>query len=345
MHGVKYRNQSINMSNLSIEYIKPTSRALGRMTTILFRPFDIGKWFVLGFTAWLATLMDAGNSAGGNAQVGDSGESGNSAQSQSFEGLIEPARNFSQENLSWLIPVAVALIILVIVISLVCLWISSRGKFMLLDNVVHNRALVKAPWRQFRAAGNSLFWWRLLFGLLVLLVLGGIAGGAAFYLVPTFDAEVISSIWIAVLVISGLALILAVIVSTYVIMLLEDFVIPMMYRDALLTTEAWRQVLALHKNYPGQFVIYFLWKALLGVATLIILMTAFLITCCIAACFLAIPYIGAVLLLPVTVFYRSLGPEFLRQFGEEYDLWHGSEDRYGFATGTRPGIGTINGYE
>ena len=42
---------------MSIEYIEALSRAWNRMTTALFEPFDIGKWFVLGFTAFLAGLF------------------------------------------------------------------------------------------------------------------------------------------------------------------------------------------------------------------------------------------------------------------------------------------------
>lgn len=320
--------QSSKMSKPSIEYINPTSRALGRMTTILFRPFDIGKWFVLGFTAWLATLMDNGNSSGGNVQVGDSDEA---SQPESFEEFIEPARNYVMENLSWLVPLVVTVVVLVLILSLILLWLSSRGKFMFLDNVVHNRALVKAPWREFRAAGNSLFKWRLVFGLIVFLLAGGIIGGAAIYLVSTFEEGNIQPTWIVVLVSSILVLFTLLIVASYISMLLEDFVISMMYRDGLSVSEAWRRVLALHNSQPGRFVLYYLWKALLVLATGIVIIAAILITCCVALIFLIIPYIGAVVMLPVTVFFRGLGPEFLRQFGDEYDLWHGSEDNFGFA--------------
>jgi len=321
------------MPNPSIEFIKPTSRSLGRMTTILFRPFDMGKWFVLGFTAWLATLMDGGGSSAGNVPSGDFGESD---QSKGFEEIIQPARTFIEENATWLIPLVAVFVLLILAFSLVYLWLSSRGKFMFLDNVVHNRALVKDPWSQFRMAGNSLFWWRLIFGLAVFVAMVGLIGGAGYYLYTTFNAENISPTWISVIVISSLVFILCIIAMTYVAMLLEDFVIPMMYRDALGVMAAWRRFLALHNRNIGQFVIYFFWKALLGMAAGLIMITVILITCCIAACFLAIPYIGAVLLLPVTVFYRAIGPEFLRQFGDEYDLWYGSEDNYGFAPRSLP---------
>ena len=50
----------------SIEYMRPLSQAWGRMIQALFRPFDLHKWFVLGFTAFLAQLTDGSNGAGGD---------------------------------------------------------------------------------------------------------------------------------------------------------------------------------------------------------------------------------------------------------------------------------------
>ena len=50
------------MGNNRIEFIAPTKRAYEGMKCILFRPFDMGKWFILGFTAWLATLFEGGGS-------------------------------------------------------------------------------------------------------------------------------------------------------------------------------------------------------------------------------------------------------------------------------------------
>ena len=258
------------------------------------------------------------------------------AKPESFEEFIEPVRTFIEENLSWIIPLAVILFALVVVISVICLWISSRGKFMFLDNVVHNRALVKAPWKEYSAVGNSLFWWRLVFLLIMSLLLVGIIGGSAVYLISTFDQDNLSVAWISVLTIGILALMAISLMAIYISILLEDFVIPMMYRDGLSSTTAWRRFLALHNSHPGRFVLYFFWKAVLGIASAMIVVMAILITCCFALIILIIPYLGAVLLLPVTVFSVDLGPEFLRQFGEEYDLWHDSEDDYGFGPPSLP---------
>ncbi|MBN1557370.1 MAG: DUF4339 domain-containing protein, partial [Lentisphaerae bacterium] len=44
------------------------------MKSILFRPFEIGKWFALGFAAWLASLGQGGGSGGGNLNPARPGE-------------------------------------------------------------------------------------------------------------------------------------------------------------------------------------------------------------------------------------------------------------------------------
>ena len=52
-------------SNLSVT--APFGEALTRVGAVLFQPFDIGKWFIIGFCAWLAYLGErAGFHGGGN---------------------------------------------------------------------------------------------------------------------------------------------------------------------------------------------------------------------------------------------------------------------------------------
>jgi len=45
------------------------------------------------------------------------------------------------------------------------------------------------------------------------------------------------------------------------------------------------------------------------------------LTCCALFLVLAIPYVGTVVLLPVYVTARAFGPEFLAQFGPEFETW------------------------
>jgi hypothetical protein len=49
---------------MTIHYIEPLSRAISRTKQALFNPIDPRKWFVVGFTAFLAALADVELSGG-----------------------------------------------------------------------------------------------------------------------------------------------------------------------------------------------------------------------------------------------------------------------------------------
>ena len=55
---------------MQIKFFDPLSNAWSRMTSALFKPFDIGKWFAVGFTAFLAHLLEFGNSGGKGGKEG-----------------------------------------------------------------------------------------------------------------------------------------------------------------------------------------------------------------------------------------------------------------------------------
>jgi hypothetical protein len=60
-----------------ISVIEPVSKAIEKTKEILFRPFDLKKWCVIGFCAWLATLGEGGggggNGGGGNYNTSQPG--------------------------------------------------------------------------------------------------------------------------------------------------------------------------------------------------------------------------------------------------------------------------------
>ena len=102
--------------------------------------------------------------------------------------------------------------------------------------------------------------------------------------------------------------------------LLEDFVIPIMYKNRIPTSHAWAILRPYHARAFWKFILYALWKFALGIVAGTAIVAAGLVTCCIGFILMAIPYLGAVITLPVSVFFRFLGPDFLRQFGEDFDI-------------------------
>lgn len=303
------------------------------MKFILFHPFDIGKWFVLGFTAWLATLFEGLGSGGGSGSSGDfsnddtgNGDSGGATDDFNWENAqamflewIETARTWIAENQEIAMLIG-GILAFVIFVAFALYWVSCRGKFMFLDNVARNRAEVVRPWRQFRRQGNSLFWWTFFFGIFASVVWLGFFAGGLRYAFSALEAGSWNTENTLVLVGIGCGSVFFILVFAYIQLLLTDFVIPVMYQHELNTTQAWFRFLPLHNRRMFRFLLYAGWKILLSLVVLFGIVAVGFGTCCVGFILMAIPYLGAVFLLPVTVFFRALGPEFLAQFGEEWDV-------------------------
>jgi len=202
-------------------------------------------------------------------------------------------------------------------------WLSSRAKFVFLDNVVHDRAAIVEPWTRHAKEGNSLFLWRLGFALAV--ILGFAAVIAPSVLVLTWTGRSVAPLRFA----AGISLVafvsLGLVVILYVRFFLNQFVIPIMYRDRLRTNDAWRKFLPLMRRELASFVLCGLFVLAVSLAVLIVLAAFGCLTCCIGFFLLMVPYVGAVVLLPVSYTYRAFGPEFLAQFGPEYSVWAPAE--------------------
>jgi len=294
-----------------IAYFEPLTRAWERMKHILWRPFDLAKWFVLGFSCWLAGLADSAGGGGWkwmadendfplrhNIHLGDTGfwDAG--------ESLI-------------LLPLIFVLLMAVAAILLLVLWLSSRAKFIYLDNVVENRAQIVEPWHRFRTLGNSLFLWRIGFvvacGLIVLVLLLLFFAPAA-----TFSfSDALAGLSYASMAFGVLILIAFGIVAAWISILLEGFVVPIMYKFDLSATEAWRYFLPWLKTRPWPFVLYGLFVLALAFCFVVFFGFACVLTCCLVA----LPYIGTVILLPIWVTYRLFSIEFLAQFDPGFDLF------------------------
>jgi hypothetical protein len=298
-----------------ISVIDPLSPAVERVKTILFRPFDLGKWFVIGFCAWLAYLGEGGGS-GPNFNFGG----------QRYETSGESFRHAKEviiENLYWILPVAITVTVLIIVIGIVITWLSSRGRFMFLHCVALNKAEVVAPWHKFSKQGNSLFLFRIVVGLIsfaiimllvaMLIVIGVLlfAGGG--------EPNPLGIILMVLL--AFLLMIPTVIVFALVGKFTRDFVVPIMFLRQETCMVAWREFWPLLTGNKGKFTIYILFQIVIALAVGIIITACVCITCCCLGCFLAIPYIGTVLLLPVLVFDRSYSLLYLRQYGSSFDVF------------------------
>ncbi len=295
----------MNGTEPKIEIFKPFGEAFELMKRILFQPFDVKKWFVMGFAAWLANL----------------GGGGFNYQYNRREDVQKLNEAISQIPHPILVIGVCVLISLVLVLIVLFAWLRARGGFMFIDCIVKNRGAVAEPWREFRKEGNSYFLFSLVVGLCFLifaallslpLIILAIKGRYYFFIHrDQLNVYMISAIAASVFIILLLVLVWA---------LIANFMTPVMYRRRCRAYEALRAVTTLIAANPGEILLYCLFLIVLALATAIVACLVTCATCCIAA----IPYIGTVILLPVFVLLRSFSLLFLRQFGPEYDVLAGS---------------------
>lgn len=306
----------------------PVGPAWACMKSVLFTPFDIGKWFALGVSAWLATLGAGG--AGGNfpspGGFNNANFHGNgsprAAVGEDIAAGIAQARTFLHEYGAKIALIGVPIVILVLLLGFALLWVRSRGRFMFLDNLLHDRTDVKAPWKAFRKPGNSLFAWSVCYSLITMVIgLGLLAAILVSALGPSWAAGDLVMPPVGGLIFGGAALLFFALATSLIGLYLESFVVPIMYQFNLSATAAWGLFLQMFGRHSGKFIVYALFYLVLSLAAGVIVMLAVLVTCCIAGCLMGIPYIGAVVLLPVTVFFRAYSLGYLAQFGSEYNLW------------------------
>jgi hypothetical protein len=298
---------------MTILFMEPLSHAWNRMKIALFRPFDIHKWFVLGFNAFLAGLMDASNGSGG-------GRGGKGGSFGEFIHFPQTAWAWLMDNPGWAVAI-LFLSVAAIVLGVVLTWVSSRGVFMFLDSIVHDRVEIARPWREYRKEGNSLFVWRLLFGLVCIALFAGLAAwffiqGAALY-----DSGHSRAFPIALIFSLGLLALVILLVCGYISLFLKDFVAALMYKNRISAGEAWKIFLGLFGKHAFHFLGYGILLFLLMLVFVFVVIVTGLITCCIGWLLLVIPYIGTVVTLPFWYTLRAFSLEFLAQFGPEYNVF------------------------
>jgi hypothetical protein len=192
---------------------------------------------------------------------------------------------------------------------------------MFLHCVALNKAEVEVPWKTYGREANSLFGFRLVLGLvsaavsLPPLVLCGLK----FFRMLMDDAWSVHGVLAAIGL--GLAFLLAAMVFALVQKFTADFVVPIMYRQRRRCWEAWAEFGRLLKTHFGYVILYLLFQIVLSFAIGFVVLAIVLVTCCIAGCLLALPYLGTVLFLPVLVFKRSYSIHYLAQYGPEYDVF------------------------
>jgi hypothetical protein len=318
---------------MMINFTQAFDSAWERMIVILFRPLDFGKWIVIGFNVFLALLAEGGVAINRPILLGRQNVSYN-FNSQSVPALLHGARELLASAAALAASPALALYLVMgmvyVAVWLTGNWIGSRGQFMILDNIVRNRAAVSAPWHRYARQGNT--WFLVQIGLTVLsLVLVLLSGGVFLGLNWSWiqGERNPNGGDVAMIVLSSVLLGLCWIAYAAVLFLIHSFVIPLYFKQTISLGDAFAAIGRLMMTHPLSIALYLLVSVMVSIGATIISLVTACVACCII-CWLAwIPYAGSLLLslvlceliLPVALFLRCFQLDCLAQFGPEYDVW------------------------
>src|SRR4051794_10201692 len=106
---------------MMIEIIKPFNEAFALTKKILFQPFDLKKWCVIGFAAFLAHL-----GAGFNFNYNFNSRT-RGPESAAFQDLASAIRQIPH----WILILGIVVVVLLVfAITVLFAWLRARGRFM-----------------------------------------------------------------------------------------------------------------------------------------------------------------------------------------------------------------------
>ncbi|MFP4381494.1 MAG: hypothetical protein ACLFUS_13415 [Candidatus Sumerlaeia bacterium] len=296
---------------MQISVLDPLSRALNRMTSILFKPFDFQKWLLLGFCSFLAALGRDG--VGGNIPS-DSFSGRTSGAGKAAGNALE----WMSENIVLLILLVLAFFLVIIAINLLLQWLGSRGEFMFLDGVVQDRGAVKQPWAEFRNHANSFFLLKMALIVISLIVFLSIFLLSFLIALIDISRNEFGGFALLAVLLGALLMIPCSIIFALINMALHDFVAPIMYRRGLPAMDA---VAVFRQEFLSitfwKIILFWVIKFVLVVACASTIMVLTCATCCVAG----IPYISSVIFLPIAVFFRAYDLYFMEQFGPDWQFF------------------------
>jgi len=245
----------MNEAAPKIEVFKPFGEAFELTKKILLQPFDIKKWCLIGFAAFLA-----GHFGGGfNFPL----PFGNFRATRTQQNLP----HFTVEQWRpWLPLIIFGFIVFILVFIVIVTWLKARGNFIFTDCIVRNRGAIAEPWREYRKEGNSYFKFQLAIMFASIVVFTAVA------LTLFFAGWVIRGSRHSNLV--GLPIFMVLLFVLWIafgilINVIMYFMAPVMYRQRCLAMDAFREVLRLLATNPTPFVLFCLFGLVLLLAMIV----------------------------------------------------------------------------
>lgn len=286
-----------------------TASAWNNMVKVLCTPFTWDKWLAVSFAAWLTFLND---------------------DFSMLLSLLNNALSLAQENRTPNLTASIVTLSALgfgMIISILLLWVMSRGEFVYLDKLLNKESKIAEAWRKYSSLGTSVFLWIIIFSIILFflyLIIIGITFALCFNWIFACIkmAEFIQPdrlVW-AGLIFFALAVFITAAVTTVILVIFKNLAVPLMYKNNIKAFPAFRISLDLLLKQPGKMLEYLLVLLLLKTIYVAACCSVGILTCCVFYMFTAIPFAGTAILLPFITFFRFFNLEYLAMFGDEYNV-------------------------
>jgi hypothetical protein len=304
----KGSNAGVNGNPPKIEILAPFGVAFEWMKGMLFRPFDLTRWLTIAFAAFIAGSWGGGMNFPYRRNFGD------------WKYRFNRHGEFTDWTIpAWVIALIIVGVLVILVITLLWTWVMSRGRFVFTDCVVKNHAAIAEPWREYRREGNSYFLYALLVGFASLVTMAVLVLIAWVPIRRIFFDRDGTDLGVMIFVPVILMFLLWALIAVFITMV-SHFMVPVMYRRRCSAGQAFVDVTKLIFANPAPFILFVLFGIALAIGVGVVGTIVACLTCCIGG----LPYISTVLLLPAIVWIAAYRLLFLRQFGDQYDVWSGT---------------------
>ena len=254
------------------KFTESLDAALEWTGTVLFRPFVFKKWLFLGLAAYLAGALVGG---GTNLRIPSNSFSPGKApitQAKAVtpapkpQDVIPQIKAAVKKHLA-LIILAAAFLFLLLVVSM---WIAARFAFVFIDDIVHNDASIRAPFRAHKAPGDSYFKFSLVFltcccALMGIDIAGCVRALSARGVFVHPQAVGFGRIMLACLPYIG-ALFVFFIILGVIGFIIHNFVLLVMYKDRCGFIEGWSRAWGVIAAHASDTVVFAFLLFCVGVA-------------------------------------------------------------------------------
>jgi len=299
-----------------VSAIKPMESAWRDMVSVLFSPFDLTRWLILGIPLFLINCGSGGGNFNGNFGNPGGGGSGPSP----FTDVVDWVDN----NLHWVAAIILAVLLVLVVIGVLVAFLQSRGTFMLVDMLSTGVFSAGTAWGRTGALANSYFLFLIsvqAISWVVPLIYFFVILGWPFFRRVLLGDFVMGEI-ITIGIVMGLYFLLLMLPLFLLQFVVRNFSVPIMAATNQRVLAATRVAFGLISSAPGAVFVFLLLRIVLAIAAgFLMVMVAFLLCCLLVGC---IPVVGqyavAVVTAPIGIFLWCYSLRFVEQFDDRYKV-------------------------